>query len=101
MLAPWISQISVLNDDGTTGLVTDDLNAIMDTIDLVQDKFIDFGAQFDKFVSATRVSFIVYYGMECPKCHHKAADAVNDFKPVDVQLLFFYLSYRELSAIGN
>ena len=101
MLAPWVSQISVLNDDGTTGLVTDDLNAIMDTIDLVQDKFIDFGAQFDKFVSATRVSFIVYYGMECPKCHHKASDAVNDFKPVDVQLLFFYLSYRELSAIGN
>jgi len=110
MIAPWISAISCINDDGsvafTSELATDAsdkdrksfIETVIDIFDTAtQDDQQNGFSKFSEFIASSRISWIGTYALECPRCHAKPdVELTNQFYPLEVQTIFFGQLYRLL-----
>lgn len=101
MMAPWIGELAIKDEDGEINFRVKDPEAVMDILENLLDKATTLYEQIDKFVIKTRCSHIAYAGLECPVCHRKPSGTLQDFVPFDVQSLFFFLGFRELALSGR
>ena len=110
MIAPWISSISCINDDGgiafTAALTADSsdkdrksfIETVIDIFDTAtQDDQQNGFAKFSEFIASSRISWIGTFALECPRCHAKPdVNLTNQFYPLEVQTIFFGQLYRLL-----
>lgn len=99
-LVPWITQIDFINENKEVDFSVADLDAIIAALDNSNKDTTFLYRQIEDFIKTSKISFICYSGVKCPKCGKEPESSVNDFFPIDVQLLFFYLCCRQLELIG-
>lgn len=99
VLAPWISEMQVMADDGkTVDISTRDVRAIIDYLDTsIQQNDATDNELFDKlnqFVADSRFNYFGSCSIECSKCHAKPESGLDNFFALDMQQIFFGLLFR-------
>ena len=101
MLAPWVSQIELLDDDGQTNSLLEDVNDIAQSLDYAFGNEVRLYERINEFIGKSRA---VYFGstmLECPKCHKRPNFAEDHFVPWDMEHVFFGLCYQLLDQIAR
>jgi hypothetical protein len=111
MIAPWITSISCLNENGEVdfsaelpgkGSTDEDRTAYTETVIDIFDTATQDDQQngfnsFAKFVANSRITWIGTYALECPRCKAKPDLGLSSqFYPLEVQTIFFGQLYRLL-----
>jgi len=98
---PWVFEIET-DVQGPNWSISADRDIILHALDIfvIQEKDIMTRIE-DEFIKKTKVSFMAYPGVKCPKCGGTPNDIKSDIYPADMQQLFFFLSYRILSSVGR
>ena len=99
MTAPWISKIENLDEDGNVTARTSNSDAILAVLDTaMQDQNDKPLLELDKFLAASKISYIGTGALECPYCHAKPDVGLDQFYPLEVQTIFFGQLFRLLPA---
>jgi hypothetical protein len=96
MVAPWISKVEFLDEEGNMEVWTSDKMAIRNLLEISRTESSVLVDHLKEFIKDTKFTHIVYTTVDCPSCHKKAEEAINDFLPIDVQRFFFFLAKHRL-----
>ena len=101
MLAPWVSQIELLDDDNQPNSILEEVNDIAQALDYSFGNEVRLYERINEFIGKSRA---VYFGttmLECPKCHKRPNFAEDHFIPWDMEHVFFGLCYQLLDQIAR
>ena len=99
MTAPWIARIEQIDEDGNVIARTSAKDAILSVLDTaMQDQSDKPLTELDKFLAASKISYIGTAAIECPYCHAKPDVGMDQFYPLEVQTIFFGQLFRLLPA---
>ena len=99
MTSPWIGMIEQIDDEGNVVARTRAKDAILSVLDTaMQDQSDKPLTELDKFLAASKISYIGTAAIECPYCHAKPDVGMDQFYPLEVQTIFFGQLFRLLPA---
>jgi phage FluMu protein Com len=105
MMAPWIRRIEHLDGSLKPISVTSDPEAILEALEAAQinpdPNEADIYTRIQDFIQMTKLTYICYTMVQCPKCKAVPSVNVGDYTPVDVQDLFFNLACHTYSVTGK
>lgn len=101
MLAPWVGQIELLDDDNQPNSILEEVNDIAQALDYSFGNEVRLYERINEFIGKSRA---VYFGttmLECPKCHKRPNFSEDHFVPWDMEHVFFGLCYQLLDQIAR
>lgn len=101
MLAPWVGQIELLDDDNQPNSILEEVNDIAQALDYSFGNEVRLYERINEFIGKSRA---VYFGttmLECPKCHKRPNFSEDHFIPWDMEHVFFGLCYQLLDQIAR
>ena len=102
MLIPWVDRIEQKDETGKVIMRTHDKSTIEYVLDTTTQEREHTGeslqpiTELESFTAQTRTTYIGMMGLECEKCHAKPNIGLEQFYPLEVQMLFFGQLYRLL-----
>lgn len=100
MLAPWILDLSMYDENGALVYRIEDREAIYESLDVETFNSSNLYSELVEFVKQTKLTIYSSTTLKCPRCGKKAALNKDNLLALDMQYLFFGLSCLTLSRTG-
>lgn len=104
--APWIQSVTYYKDETSNevefiakdqeaieGILEQDAMLLYDEEESTDDVF----SAATKFIKQSRITHFCYTGVKCPGCGAVAGESVDDYIPIDMPYVLFFLSCRRLA----
>lgn len=104
MMTPWIGEVQYM-DNNKPDAVIKEPDSVMEALEasMIENATpdSDIYTKISSFIQRTKLTYICYTMVKCPKCGATPASSLDGYVPVDVQELFFNLACHQLSVTGK